>query len=60
MDARFQGLTWDHPRGFNALAAAALEIAPRGLLRWVKQPLEGFESHPIADLAARFDLIVLA
>ncbi|MBV9290163.1 MAG: extracellular solute-binding protein [Hyphomicrobiales bacterium] len=57
--ARFHGLTWDHPRGFNALAAAAREVAPRGLLRWSKQPLEGFESHPIGDLAARFDLIVL-
>jgi multiple sugar transport system substrate-binding protein len=59
LDARFQGLTWDHPRGFNALASAAQEIAPRGLLRWDKQPLEGFESHPIGRLAARFDLIVL-
>ncbi len=28
-------------------------------MAWSKQPLEGFESHPIADLAARFDLLVL-
>jgi multiple sugar transport system substrate-binding protein len=56
---RFHGLTWDHPRGFNALAAAAEGVAPRGLLRWCKQPLEGFESHPIGDLAAHFDLLVL-
>jgi multiple sugar transport system substrate-binding protein len=59
MDVRFVGLTWDHPRGFNALAAAARLIAPPGLLGWKKQPLEGFESDPIGDLAARFDLIVL-
>jgi multiple sugar transport system substrate-binding protein len=57
--AKYLGLTWDHPRGYNALAAAAREIAPPGLLQWDKQPLEGFESHPIADLAARYDLLVL-
>jgi multiple sugar transport system substrate-binding protein len=56
---RFHGLTWDHPRGFNALAAAAEGVAPRGLLRWCKQPLVGFESRPIGDLAAQFDLLVL-
>ena len=59
MTARHLGLTWDHPRGFNALAAAEREIAPPGLIHWDKQPLEGFESHPIADLAARYDLLVL-
>jgi multiple sugar transport system substrate-binding protein len=58
---RFRGLTWDHPRGYNALAAAA-EIARRAGevdIEWDKQPLEGFESHPIAELAARYDLLVL-
>lgn len=56
---RFRGLTWDHPRGYNALAAASREIAPAGLIGWDKQPLEGFESHPIAALAARYDILVL-
>lgn len=56
-DARFAGLTWDHPRGYRALEAAAARHAP--FLQWSRQPLEGFESHPIADLAARYDLIVL-
>jgi multiple sugar transport system substrate-binding protein len=56
-----QGLTWDHPRGYVALAAAAEKAAAAGkpVVAWSKQPLEGFESHPIADLAARFDLLVL-
>lgn len=55
------GLTWDHPRGYAALAAAAELAAAEGraVVGWSKQPLEGFESHPIAELAARFDLIVL-
>ncbi|QGZ65594.1 type 2 periplasmic-binding domain-containing protein [Paraburkholderia acidisoli] len=55
-----QGLTWDHPRGFVALdAASRLDDAAALNLHWSKQPLEGFESHPIADLCDRFDLVVL-
>ena len=53
----YRGLTWDHPRGYNALAAAASDAAVD--ISWDKQPLEGFESHPIADLCARYDLVVL-
>jgi multiple sugar transport system substrate-binding protein len=54
--ARFSGLTWDHPRGFRALEAAAERDC---VIAWTRQPLEGFESHPIADLAQRYDLLVL-
>jgi multiple sugar transport system substrate-binding protein len=56
-----EGLTWDHPRGYVALAAAAEKAAAEGrpVVAWSKQPLEGFESHPIAELAARYDLLVL-
>lgn len=53
-----RGLTWDHPRGYNALAAAAAQ-ADTLSLSWDKHPLEGFESHPIGDLCARYDLVVL-
>ena len=59
---RYRGLTWDHPRGAHALAAAAgrLDPARDGIaIDWDRQPLEGFESHPIADLCARYDLVVL-
>ncbi len=52
--AAFRGLTWDHPRGYDALAAAG-----GALLQWDRQPLEGFESHPIEDLCARYDIVVL-
>jgi len=57
-----KALTWDHPRGYNALAAAAKRenVIAAGLdIQWHKQPLEGFEAHPIADLCARYDLVVL-
>ena len=50
----FRGLTWDHPRGYAALRAAAGD-----LVAWDTHPLEGFESHPIDDLCARYDLVVL-
>ncbi|MFG2512350.1 extracellular solute-binding protein [Streptomyces sp. NPDC048584] len=50
----YAGLTWDHPRGHDALAASAGD-----LIRWAVQPLEGFESHPVDELCARYDLVVL-
>jgi multiple sugar transport system substrate-binding protein len=57
----FTGLTWDHPRGRDALEAAAAALSRSGpdSLRWDVQPLEGFESSPIEQLAASYDLLVL-
>jgi multiple sugar transport system substrate-binding protein len=55
----FRGLTWDHPRGFAPLAAAAETCAPAIEIVWDSQPLEGFESTPIPALAETYDLIVL-
>lgn len=58
----YLGLTWDHPRGRDALEEAARRVnAGRSgpLLDWAVQPLEGFASAPIAELAARHDLLVL-
>jgi multiple sugar transport system substrate-binding protein len=48
-----RGLTWDHPRGRDALRAVAFPG-----LTWDVHPLEGFESSPIDELATRYDLIV--
>lgn len=47
------GLTWDHPRGYGPLEALG------GPVRWSRQSLEGFESTPIARLAADYDLLVI-
>ena len=55
----FRGLTWDHPRGYAPLAAAAALHAGEIDIRWETQPLEGFESAPIPELARDYDLIVL-
>ena len=60
--ALYNGLTWDHPRGFDPLDAAAQNLESRGAeirVRWHKQKLEGFESHPIADLANLYDLVII-
>jgi multiple sugar transport system substrate-binding protein len=57
----YRGLTWDHPRGYSALMAAAgkLDEATDGIsIRWDKHSLEGFEAHPIGDLCERYDLVV--
>jgi multiple sugar transport system substrate-binding protein len=55
----YTGLTWDHPRGRQALEAAARRL-PEGLtIDWQVQPLEGFESTPIEELSREYDLIVL-
>ena len=53
----YRGLTWDHPRGRAALERAAL--AAPGLIEWDVHSLEGFESSPIEDLAARYDVLVI-
>ena len=45
----YRALTWDHPRGFNALDAAAQTRLDGFVLHWDKQPLSGFEEHSIAD-----------
>jgi multiple sugar transport system substrate-binding protein len=60
--APYRGLTWDHPRGYAPLDAAAERTASRdghALLLWDRQPLEGFESSPIAALAGAYDLLVM-
>ncbi|KHL25522.1 membrane protein [Croceibacterium mercuriale] len=54
MTPRYHGLTWDHPRGHAALAASG-----GTLIGWNKHPLEGFESRPIAEQCALYDLVVL-
>jgi multiple sugar transport system substrate-binding protein len=62
-----RGITWDHPRGYAALdelarldaAADPAYGAVPAPLGWDRQPLAGFEATPIADLAGRYDLLVL-
>jgi len=58
----FRGLTWDHPRGSVALCAAAERFSRDtggDTLTWDVHPLEGFESRPIEEITAHYDLVVL-
>lgn len=54
----YRGLTWDHPRGYKALEAAAAQ-APDLSLTWDRHSLEGFEERPIGEQCALYDLVVL-
>ena len=56
---RLAGLTWDHPRGYLVLDALAGTLEPDVSARWLRQPLEGFESRPLRTLADDFDLLVV-
>lgn len=57
----YRGLTWDHPRGYQSLRAAASRAEQEcGVsITWDMQSLSGFESHPIEELCARYDLVIL-
>jgi len=58
----YRGLTWDHPRGYRALEAAAAQLVPErdGLaLSWDRHSLEGFEARPIGEQCDLYDLVVL-
>lgn len=56
-----KGMTWDHPRGYDPLAAAAEEWRARTGTRieWERRSLQDFESYPVEELARRYDLIVI-
>ncbi|MEO3805090.1 hypothetical protein [Nonomuraea sp. B1E8] len=62
-----RGLTWDHPRGYAPLdELTRLDLAgsnPYGEVPepivWDRQPLEGFESEPIARLCETYDVLVI-
>jgi multiple sugar transport system substrate-binding protein len=52
------GLTWEHPRAWRGLEAACASV-PEVTVRWQRQSLAGFEHEPVAQLARRFDLLVV-
>ena len=56
-----QGMTWDHPRGYECVVAASAEYArTTGIeIRWEKHPLRAFEEAPIEQLAAHNDLLIM-
>jgi multiple sugar transport system substrate-binding protein len=61
-DIVLKGMTWSDPRGYDPVVAAAAAFAlqnPGAHIVWEKRSLQGFESTPVNDLAATYDLMVI-
>jgi multiple sugar transport system substrate-binding protein len=56
-----RGMTWSHPRGYDPLVACSELWQKRTGVRidWDKRSLQDFESYPVEELAAHYDLIVI-
>jgi multiple sugar transport system substrate-binding protein len=57
-----KGMTWSDPRGYDPVVAAAAEFSllhPGVSITWDKRSLQGFESTPVDELAAAYDLMVI-
>jgi multiple sugar transport system substrate-binding protein len=57
-----RGTTWDHPRGWGGVRAAAeafASIHPDVRVRWDVRSLQAFADQPVEQLAEGSDLIVL-
>ncbi len=56
------GITWNHTRGYLPMVATAQrfsELHPEVSITWQKRSLQQFADAPLADLAARFDMMVI-
>ena len=57
-----RGMTWSDPRGYDPVVAAADAFAtthPGVSITWDKRSLQGFETTPVDELAAHYDLMVI-
>ena len=56
-----KGMTWSHPRGYDPmLACSKLWQEKTGVeIIWEKRSLQDFETFPVEELAAAYDLIVI-
>lgn len=62
MSIVLRGITWNHTRGLSPMQATAQrwhELHPEVEIQWEKRSLQSFADESIADLAARFDLLVV-
>ncbi len=56
------GIAWNHTRGFVPVVATAQrfeELHPEVRITWEKRSLQAFADAPMAELAARYDLIIM-
>lgn len=61
MSITLRGMTWSHPRGYDPMIAASRDYLEKtGIaVTWDKRSLQDFESFPVEELAAQYDLIVI-
>ncbi|MBB5573078.1 multiple sugar transport system substrate-binding protein [Rhizobium paranaense] len=59
--AQLKGMTWSHPRGYDPMVAcSAIWKEKTGVeVVWEKRSLQDFETFPVEELAAAYDLIVI-
>ena len=58
---KLKAMTWSHPRGYDPMVACSrLWREKTGVeIEWEKRSLQDFESFPVEELAAAYDLIVI-
>lgn len=59
---RLRGMTWDHSRGVDPMIATSVAFCDRtpGVeISWEKRSLQAFADRPIAEMAAKYDLMVI-
>jgi multiple sugar transport system substrate-binding protein len=57
-----RGITWEHPRGYDCVVGAATayaELVPGVEVHWEYRSLQAFADAPLAELTARYDLLVI-
>ena len=57
-----RGISWGHSRGITPLLAAAQrwsELYPGVRIDWEKRSLQQFADHPIEELTAHYDLLII-
>jgi multiple sugar transport system substrate-binding protein len=56
------GITWEHARGYESVAAAARAyraVAPDVEVRWEQRSLQAFADQPLESLVERYDLLII-
>ncbi len=59
---QLRGMTWNHHRGISPVEATSAAFADRNggiSFHWDARPLRDFESQPLEELAAKYDLIII-
>ena len=60
-DTKLRGITWEHPRGYDCMVAAAVAYAElTGVeVRWEHRSLQAFADAPLDQLVTAYDLLVI-